>query len=165
MTKRKDPSDYAKRGAPTKYTEALCDAICDRVSTHTFGLEHICKMYDDMPTALTIREWRNKYPDFSTKYLAAKTKQAILMVEEIDELLNHKVLYLTDEKGQTKIDGPSASIAIARCNNRKWHAARLAPRMYGDQKQIDELKGQADSLLQECKMLREQLDEKNKKDY
>jgi hypothetical protein len=165
MTKKKDPKDYCKMGRPTKFNEELGDLICERIACHPVGLEHICKMYDDMPDPETIRVWNHKHPNFHGKYLRAKSEQAMLMVEQIDDLLPHEILYLIDEKGQKRIDPPSASMAIAKCNNRKWQAARLAPRIYGDQRQIDELKSQTDSLLQECKNLREKLDEKNKKDY
>jgi len=161
MTRKYNYKDKNKVGSPCTFTKEIGDMICERVATNPIGLIKICKMYDDMPSHHAINQWRHKYKDFDDQYLLAKIKQAILMVEQIDDLLDHPVIYNTDEKGQQKIDPPSASMAIARCNNRKWQVARLAPKMYGD-RHIEEVN---DNMQAELQTRKQTLDEKNKKEY
>ena len=117
-------------GRPTIYCEELADKICELVSTHTESIMHLIERHN-LPDNTTIRAWRLKYPDFSSKYLEAKRLQADLLVEEIDDLIR-EVNYYHDSEGNQRIDAPSVSLAIARANNRKWVAARLLPKLYGD---------------------------------
>ena len=131
-TPRKKPEDFLPMGRPTKYTEDLAKLICSRVATNPVGLETLVTLYDDMPEHSTIKAWRHKYPNFSAWYLEAKSLQAQLLVEEIDEMIPNELLYLLDKEGQKRIDPPSASLVIAKINNRKWQAARLAPKVYGN---------------------------------
>jgi len=122
-------------GRPTKYSDELADLICSRIASHPVGYATLQQMYQDMPEPITIREWRKKYERFSTKYLEAKAFQAQILVEDIDDLIPEKINYYLDDKGQERIDSASASLLIAKINNRKWMAARLAPKIYGDKKQ------------------------------
>jgi len=50
-------------------------------------------------------------------------------------------------------------------NTRQWHASKLAPKIYGDQKQIEELKNKNAEHDAEIKKLRTELDTQNKKEY
>lgn len=119
-------------GRPSLYTPELGKLICERIATNPVGWSTLETLYTDMPTAFTIRAWRLSIPQFSTMYLEAKQFQAQLLVEEIDELIPNTIQYYVDDKGQERIDAPSASLVIAKINNRKWMAARLAPKIYGD---------------------------------
>ena len=38
-----------KAGRPSDYTQELADLICDRIATHSVGLQRLCDLYDDMP--------------------------------------------------------------------------------------------------------------------
>lgn len=124
-------------GRPTKYTQDLAKLICERVATNPVGIETLVNMYPDLPSSPTIKAWRKTYSEFSSWYLEAKAFQAQIMVEDIDELIPNGIQYYVDDKGQERIDAPSASLVIAKINNRKWMAARLAPKIYGDKKQED----------------------------
>jgi hypothetical protein len=125
----------AKNGRPTIYTDELADLICERVATHPVGYNTLMQMFPDMPDSSTVRAWRKVYERFSTRYLEAKAFQAQVLVEDIDDLIPEKINYYLDDKGQERIDSASASLLIAKINNRKWMAARLAPKVYGDKKQ------------------------------
>ena len=70
-----------------------------------------------------------------------------------------------DDKGQERIDPPSASLLIAKINNRKWTAARLAPKIYGDQKRVEELEGENERVKAELRALRDKLDKANIAEY
>ena len=124
-------------GRPTDYTPEFGKLICERVAINPVGYSTLRQLYPDMPNLTTIRAWRLSIPEFSTRYLEAKQFQAQLLVEEIDDLLPSEVRFYVDDKGNERIDAPSAAMIIAKINNRKWMAARLAPKIYGDKQHND----------------------------
>lgn len=124
-------------GRPTLYNADIAKRTCDLIATHTIGIAQIIKMYPDLPCSAIIKEWRKKYPEFDEMHTQAKAMQARLLVEEIDEMIPGDIAYYTDDKGNSRIDAPSANLLIAKINNRKWTAARLAPRIYADRAVID----------------------------
>lgn len=152
-------------GRPTKYTPEFGKLICERIAINPVGYSTLVQMYPDMPDVSTIKAWRMSIPDFSRMYLEAKSFQAQLLVEEIDTLLPDQIKYYTDDKGNERIDAPSASMLIAKINNRKWMAARLAPKIFGEQKQVEELKGENDRVKSELAELRAKLDKVNLSEY
>lgn len=161
--KKPKPEGYIF-GRPTNYNAALGDRICELVATHPVGYETIRKLHPDIPMLGTVREWRLKFPDFNAKYLAAKAFQAELMVEEIDDILPGDIRTYFDERGNQRIDSPSAALAIAKCNNRKWTAARLAPKNYGDNKAVAKENDNGE-VKEEMRQVREELTNKHTKEY
>ena len=139
-------------GRPTLYSEELADRICQVVATHPHGLPKLCKMFDFMPSSETINVWRWQKSDFSAKYTLAKQHQAELMAESsedvIDELTNYE---FSDKDGATRIDSGIVARARLLIDTRKWHASKLAPKIYGDKSQpetasTDNLKDVSDKL-------------------
>lgn len=145
--------------------------ICERVATHTFGLNRLCEMYADMPKKITINEWRSQYEEFSTQYAQAKLKQADLLAEECLDIADNGVndwmeSLSEEEQGDGwRFNGEHYQRSRLRIDTRKWLASKLLPRQYGDQKQIEALTGRNEELEEELKMLRAELDAKNRKDY
>ncbi len=133
-------------GRPTTYTKKMADRICELVATNRHGLNKICQMFEDLPACSTVRLWVIKHPEFSAQYLIAKRQQIDVMMEEIDEIMDENLRFYHDDHGNERIDSPSASIAIAKANNRKWFASKLAPSLYGDKK--EEQKQESTSLLE-----------------
>lgn len=152
------------RGRPTLYSEELADRICQLVATNTCGIDKIIAMYDGLPDQSTIRLWRLTYPSFSTKYLQAKQLQAELYAEETFDIAHQKHVYY-DEKGNERVDAGHVAWQKLNVNTRQWHASKLAPKIYGDQKQIEQLQDSNSKLQQELNELRAQLAEKYKKEY
>ena len=122
-------------GRPTLYSEELIERICFLTATHPVGLKKLCAMYDDIPEHTTIKRWRWENEQFNSRYAKAKMFQAEMMVEELEDLADEVATYY-DEKGNVRIDSGSVAQQRLRCDNRKWTAAKLAPKIYGDRQQI-----------------------------
>ena len=152
-------------GRPTKYNDDLGKLICERVATNPVGLETLVTLYNDMPEPSTIKAWRHQFPQFSAWYLQAKSFQSQILVEEIDSMIDCGIRYIMDDKGQERIDPPSASLLIAKINNRKWTAARLAPKIYGDKQIIEQTTTENEQLKEELIELRAKLSQKAKSEY
>jgi hypothetical protein len=136
-TPKKKPEDKKKAGRPTLYNEELAALICERVATSTFGLARLCAIHNDLPEKSTINLWRYKYPEFSTQYAQAKLKQADLLAEEMldiaDDGTNDWMESFGDEGETTyRINGEHVQRSRLRIDTRKFLAAKLLPKQYGD---------------------------------
>lgn len=157
-------------GRPTKYNQKIADRICLLVSTHPYGLERLCETYGDLPHFTTINEWRLKHKEFSLSYAQAKLIQADLLAEQCLDIAD-EVRY--DSVTKTNRDGEDYEVANnewinrsrLRVDTRKWLAAKLLPTLYGDAKRVEELEGQNATLREESRQLREELAQKNLKEY
>ncbi len=132
MTKKKEHKE--KMGAPEfPYTEEMAERICHLVSTTPKGLTRICEENLDIPGKTTIYKWRNTIPSFADKYAKAKARQIDILVEDCNDISEDMSNdFYTGEKGHQVPN----SVAVARAklivDTRKWYAARLAPKLYGD---------------------------------
>jgi hypothetical protein len=125
-------------GRPTIYTDELADKICGVVATNPLGLPRLCKMFDFMPDPDTIRVWRWEKPIFSAKYTQAKQFQAELMAESSEDVIEELTQYeFNDKDGATRIDAGIIARARLLIDTRKWHASKLAPKIYGDKIQTE----------------------------
>ena len=77
---------------------------------------------DELPHRDTVRRWLRRKPDFRADYANARVHQAEHFIDEIVEIAD------TD-------DNPSR--ARVRIDARKWVAARLAPKKYGERSEIE----------------------------
>lgn len=146
--KKKAIKPAAKVGSPSIYTEELADRICDIIATHPVGYETIQRLHPGLPSHVTVRDWVNKKPEFSKKYLEARAAQADLRISAMDDLLPHELKTIVDDKGNERYDPASASMMIAKINNRKWEASKLMPKRYGkDIEEIKEMKSLLSKLI------------------
>ena len=124
-------------GRPTLYTRELAELICEKVATTTVGLEDLCRLFPELPSHDTIKRWRKENQEFSSLYHEAKVFQSRMLVEECENLIPELKTYL-DDAGNERIDPASAALLKAKIDHRRWMAARLAPRIYGDKQQIEQ---------------------------
>lgn len=135
-------------GRPTKYNSEIAALVCERVATTTSGLIRMCAENDDMPVPSTVYLWRLKHPEFSDMYAQAKLKQADLLAEEclqISDDISSDTL-ISAEGNEV---GNSTAVARARLqiDTRKWLAAKLLPKQYGDRNR-DEKEANVQSLVE-----------------
>jgi hypothetical protein len=122
-------------GRPSSFSEEIADTICERLIDGQ-SLRAICTD-GDMPNASTVTRWLASNEAFRAQYTHAREAQADTLADEIldisddgtndwmerrredgsvDEVLNHE--HVTRSK--------------LRVDARKWLAAKLQPKKYGD---------------------------------
>ena len=167
MTKKKDPKDKLKTGRPTKYTPEMVQLICERVATHDCGLNTLCEMYDDMPTKVNINIWRRKYPGFRSLYAQAKCEQIEFLTEDILEIADdgkNDWMEHWDKNNECiswRVNGEHIQRSRVRIDTRKWLAAKLAPKIYGDALTQEN----HNPIHEDVVKRKHELDEKNKKEF
>ncbi len=118
-----------------KKTPELFKRIYDLIVTTPRSLYDICNENPDIPKPTTLLDWINHDEEFSRLYLEAKQKQVMSHVEETirlaDEMHTNGSHYI-DEKGNSRVDPGWVAHTRQRIELRKWHAARLMPRLFGD---------------------------------
>jgi len=102
-------------GRVSEYNEEFANKICDLIAKGE-SLSAICRR-DDMPVISTVFKWLNDFEEFSDRYARAKQEQSELFADEI--------VHIAD----TEIDPQRARVRI---DARKWVAAKLKPKKYGE---------------------------------
>jgi len=124
---------------PSKYTEKLGKELCAQLM-EGMSLRAICAM-EGMPTKTTICRWladEEKYPEFCDQYARAREIQAELLAYEILDIADDEsndLVKILDKDGNnigSQQNGVSVNRSRLRVDARKWTAARLLPKKYGD---------------------------------
>lgn len=166
MTKKTKAEEKNKGGRPTKYSSELGRKICDTIAISTHGLRKLCALNPDFPAVETLRMWSIYNEEFSAWYAKAKLHQANNLAEDCLDIADDSSEDIRITKdGDEAFNGEFAARSRLRVDTRKWLAAKLLPKQYGMQQQIETLEGQNDALRAELRELRAELDEKYKKDY
>ena len=106
-------------GRPSEYTQEIANIICDRLSDGK-SLKSICEM-EDMPSKATVYNWLDNNKEFLDKYTRAKEDSSDALADDIQDIAD-KVL-----------DGTyNPNAARVAMDGKKWIAAKLKPKKYGD---------------------------------
>ncbi len=123
MPKKKPPELLLKTGRKPIYDADIADRICIMLSDGR-TITSICSD-SDMPSLDTVYGWLQRLPSFSESYARAREAQQDTFAGQIIDIAD------TDDDPQR---------ARNRIDARKWHAAKTAPRKYGD-RVIQEITG------------------------
>lgn len=139
-----------KMGRPTDYSQELAEEICEAIASDSKGLRRLCKENEHWPHRNNIYKWLRKYPDFRCLYAQSKESQIEALVDEILEIADdtsHDSIIKTDDQGKEKIvcNNEWINRSRLRIDTRKWLAAKLCPRVYGD-KDVDSQKEENDFI-------------------
>lgn len=109
-----------KLGRPSKYTPQLAQRICTEIAQGK-SLVAVLKA-KGMPDYSTVTRWLDhpKHEAFRKMYARAREDQADYLADELVEIAD------------TAKDRDSAAAAKVRTDTRKWVAAKLKPRKYGE---------------------------------
>lgn len=125
-TERKEPF-----GRPTTYTPELAAYVCEIIATHPHGLKKLAKMYEKFPYHDTIYGWMYRQPNFTSQYLEAKRLQASVLADSMLDMPD-EIPTMQDQYGHERIDAGILGRAKLEYEIKKWHASKLAPKVYGD---------------------------------
>lgn len=122
-------------GRPSKYTDELAVEICERIVCG----ESLNKITKDahMPNVATVYRWLQQDEDFRNMYTRAREDQADTHADEIIAIAdeNPETVPVYDKDGnliEVKIDATFMQWQKNKIEARKWNAAKLKPRKYGE---------------------------------
>lgn len=107
-------------GRPTDYSIEVAKRICDLLVSRKddgspYALKDVCEELDLWEG--TVYNWKNKHPEFYELYERARKDRAEMMAEDVLRVVD------TD---------PDPASARVKMDARKWYAAKLNPKQYGD---------------------------------
>jgi len=128
-----------KGGRPSEYTQETADRICSQLAEGK-SLRTVCKA-DDMPCMQTVFNWMRAYPQFLDQYTRAKEESADLLVEEMldisDDATNDWMEVHDKDNPGYRLNGEAINRSRLRVDTRKWIAAKLKPKKYGERLQTE----------------------------
>ena len=141
VTVEPQTKEETKMGRPSKYTEELAIEICTRLGLGE-SLRKIC-LDERMPSLASVMTWLTKKPDFLEQYTRAREIQAETQFDELIDIVDQppELSHITNKDGElveVKFDSSYVAWMKLRVDTRKWTAARMAPKKYGEQKQAEQ---------------------------
>lgn len=135
-----------KTGRPTIYSKDKANLICQLIASGQ-PLTKICAL-ENMPSMSTTMNWlwqESPYrEDFLEQYVRAREMQAEILADQIISIADDEsedIIFVegNDASGVTAI--PKANREFIQRSNlrveaRKWVAAKLLPKKYGDRKEV-----------------------------
>lgn len=122
----------AKVGAPTKRTPEMEDALCELIASGTSLLSASKECGVNIATVL---RWVQADESFREKYVRAREAQAELYANQIIEIADEaevQQVVTPDGVVDFKLDATAVARNKLRVDARKWVAAKLLPKKYGD---------------------------------
>lgn len=116
-------SEKKPRGRPSKKTKKLINEIISRIANGE-ALIAICRD-SVMPSTETFFKWMRDDEDLLDMYARAKEATAYIYAEQIIEIADTAKNRVEVEKARIQVDA------------RKWLAAKLLPKKYGDKLNLE----------------------------
>lgn len=116
----------------------MVEEICEFIATGKKGLVTYC-LKPGNPGYRTVMRWLSEHAEFQLAYAAAKEAQADHLAEEIVDLADAcRLGKRTTRKGKGEkaevetVEHDMVDRSRLQIDVRKWYAAKLAPKKYGD---------------------------------
>ena len=128
-------------GRPSKYSPEVAAKVCALVSCGK-SMKTVCAA-EDMPAPSTIYLWLRAHVDFSEQYARAKVEAADALVDEILDIADDGTndwMEVHDREGDCvgyRINGEHVQRSRLRIDSRKWVAAKLQPKKYGEKVDVN----------------------------
>jgi hypothetical protein len=140
----KKPVAPSTTGRPTTFNQKTADLICMMLS-EGMSLRQILKADKAgvLPAQSTVYEWLLRHPSFAEQYTRAREEQADTNADEILDIADEMPPEYTDKDGKTSLDQTYIAWQKNRIEARKWTAAKLRPKKYGDRVALEGVEGGA----------------------
>ena len=128
-------------GRPSSFTQEKADAICAGLADAR-SLRSIC-LDDDMPDQVTVFRWLSSFPEFRKQYTHAREAQADAIFDEMLDIADDASNDWMERADEDKrgpgwdLNGEHVQRTRLRLDTRKFMAARLAPKKYGDRVAVE----------------------------
>lgn len=123
------PAAINKGGRPSLYSEDLAERICAGIARGK-SLVAVLDAGPDMPDYSTVMRWLDAHERFRDLYARARAAQADVLADEIVAIADSATGADDSQAKRLQIDA------------RKWVAAKLKPRVYGDRVALSDPDGQ-----------------------
>lgn len=124
---------------PTKYTQELADKVCSLLALGQ-SMRTICKD-DSIPNISTLFRWIRTNEGFCTQYTRAKQESADALTDEMLDICDDGTNDWMDENDEDnpgwQFNGEHLQRSRLRVETRKWLAAKLKPKKYGDFRHVE----------------------------
>lgn len=125
-----------KRGVPSTFNQDTADIICDSL-IEGMSLRNICKQ-EDMPHITTVLRWARDNHDFRNQYALAREMQADIHADDVVDISDDTSEdEIEDENGNKRQNSEFVNRSRLRVDSRKWAAAKMNPKKYGDRMIVD----------------------------
>ena len=116
---------------PSSFTQEYADSICEHIAGGR-SLVSWCAE-DDHPSYTSVMRWLEANAVFRESYARARQDQADYLAEEIVQIADDgKNDTYMDDEGRSRTDQDVIARSRLRVDARKWYAAKLAPKKYGE---------------------------------
>lgn len=114
-----------------EYSPELAARICAEMIGGK-SLNEVLRL-DGMPSKRAVMYWREKNTEFAAMYREAQIQRAEGYIEEIIDIADDSSSdYTEDKEGNRRVDTEHINRSRLKVDTRKWIAAKMMPRMYGD---------------------------------
>jgi hypothetical protein len=135
-TKSRSTRVPAKIGRPTLFSKEWAERFCELLAQGQ-SVRQICSQ-PDQPHKSQVYRWLDENDDFRDQYARAREEQADKLFREIIEIADDKSGdCITTSDGKPIVDHENIQRSRLRVDARKWAAAKLAPKKYGDRVEHD----------------------------
>ena len=125
-------------GRPSTFTQDLADRICAELAE---GRSMRSVLRDDgMPSMTTVFRWLRENETFQQQYARAKEEAADSLADEIVDIADErdgKAIMAEGEEVAVVFDSTAVARNRLRIDARKWIAAKLKPKKYGDKLDLE----------------------------
>lgn len=151
-------------GRPSTYTPELAAYVCKQIATNACGIQRLSDNDKNFPAKSTVYAWLYDHPEFSNQYLEARRIQATVLADYMLDIPDNIPIF-EDKEGNERIDSGMLGKAKIDFEVLKWHASKMAPKIYGDKQIIEQTTSENEQLKTELAELRAKLADQSKSEY
>lgn len=125
---------------PSTYSPSLAQCLCEQVASG-MSLAAACRL-PGFPGASTAYQWRRDYPEFAEALDIANQIRGDVVIDEAsviadDSSQDWQEVTRKDGRVEIVLNNEHVQRSKIRVDLRKWTAARLSRRQWGDNKSVD----------------------------
>ena len=133
------------------YDADVAEAIIDAIATSSLGLGSVIKELGLTVRPSTFYRWLQKSDELRERYARARADQAQVMAEEIAQIADNtergEIITLKADGTQEIKSADMIEHRKLRIESRKWLAAKLIPKVYGDKMAVTGADGGAIQIV------------------